>query len=276
LELEAYIRSNTALDSFELQGQVPETILSGQTADISPFVEHGWYYWVKWYDSQASFPEPRERLGRWLGPSLDIGPAMTSKILKENGQVLHLSSFRALTADEMQDREEQKLRDKFDSKIQKRLGSPLSSKDLKEFDIDVPTPEYDLYEDDFEGTHQHIPDIDDITPEEADNYIGAQVTLPLGGTMRAGIVKRRARDNDGQVYGKKNDNPILDTRTYQVEFPDGEISEFAANVIAENMYAQCDPDGNQYIIMDSIVDHKTSDKAVKKCDQFITVNGRQH
>jgi hypothetical protein len=28
------------LDSLELQGQVPETIVSGQTADISPFVEY--------------------------------------------------------------------------------------------------------------------------------------------------------------------------------------------------------------------------------------------
>jgi transposase len=63
LELEGYIRSSTALDIYELHGQVPETILSGQTADISPFVQHGWYDWVKWYDSQSSFPEPREHLG---------------------------------------------------------------------------------------------------------------------------------------------------------------------------------------------------------------------
>jgi hypothetical protein len=62
-QLEGYIRSSTALDIYELHGQVPETILSGQTADISPFVQHGWYDWVKWYDSQSSFPEPRERLG---------------------------------------------------------------------------------------------------------------------------------------------------------------------------------------------------------------------
>jgi len=40
--LEAFIRSHTALDLFELQGQVPETILSGQTAYISPFVECRW------------------------------------------------------------------------------------------------------------------------------------------------------------------------------------------------------------------------------------------
>ena len=40
IDLEALIRSNTALDIYELQGQVPETLLSGQTTDISPFIEH--------------------------------------------------------------------------------------------------------------------------------------------------------------------------------------------------------------------------------------------
>jgi len=68
--------------------------LSGQTADISPFVECQWYEFVKWFDSGAQFPEPKECYGRWLGPSLDIGPAMTAKILKSNGQVIHLSSYR--------------------------------------------------------------------------------------------------------------------------------------------------------------------------------------
>jgi hypothetical protein len=63
---------------------------------------------------------------------------------------------------------------------------------------------------------------------------------------------------------------------YQVKFPDGEIAEYAANVIAENMYAQCDPDGNQYMIMDAIVDHKVGQQALKRDNQFVTVNGRQH
>jgi hypothetical protein len=46
LELEALIQSHTALDSYELQGQVPETIVLGQKEDISPFVEYEWFKWV--------------------------------------------------------------------------------------------------------------------------------------------------------------------------------------------------------------------------------------
>ncbi|KAI2493824.1 hypothetical protein MHU86_20705 [Fragilaria crotonensis] len=36
LEREAYIRSHTAHDIYRLNGQVPETVVSGETADISP------------------------------------------------------------------------------------------------------------------------------------------------------------------------------------------------------------------------------------------------
>jgi hypothetical protein len=87
IELESMIRSCTALDSYELNGQVPDTIVSGQTADISPFIEYSWYKWVKYYNKTASFPNPKELLGRWLGPTVDLGPAMTAKILKANGNM---------------------------------------------------------------------------------------------------------------------------------------------------------------------------------------------
>ena len=63
MELEAYIRSHTPIDSYELQGQVPETVLSGQTADISPFIEHRWYDWVCYWDSTADYPKGKEQYG---------------------------------------------------------------------------------------------------------------------------------------------------------------------------------------------------------------------
>ena len=76
LELESYVQSNTAKDIYELQGQTPEMIVSGQTSDISPFAELGWYDWCYYWDMPASYPNYPEQLGRWLGPSIDIGPAM--------------------------------------------------------------------------------------------------------------------------------------------------------------------------------------------------------
>ena len=39
------------------------------------------------------------------------------------------------------------------------------------------------------------------------------------------------------------------------------------NVITESMYAACDDSGNEYLIMDSIVDYRKSDKALSVASQ---------
>ena len=39
LKLEAYNQLHATLNNYELQGKVPETIVSRETADISPFLE---------------------------------------------------------------------------------------------------------------------------------------------------------------------------------------------------------------------------------------------
>jgi hypothetical protein len=48
---------------------------------------------------------------------------------------------------------------------------------------------------------------------------------------------------------KADANPILDTRTYNVKFRDGRIEEYTANFIAEKMYAQCDEEGNEFLML---------------------------
>jgi hypothetical protein len=75
-------------------------------------------------------------------------------------------------------------------------------------------------------------------------------------------VRKCARNEDDELYGTKNTNPILDTRTYEVEFPSGEVAEYTANIIAESMFAHCDAEGNHDLLLDSIVDHKSSEQAV--------------
>lgn len=276
IELESLVRSNTALNHPELDGQVPETIMTGQTPDISCLAEYGWYDWVVYWDKTSKFPDMKEVYGKWLGPAKDIGPAMTAKILKANGQVIYTSSYRPLNEHELTDDGEKERRATIEKEILATIGPPISESDLKEASIDAETPEYEPYDDDVDGSSPLLSDSNDATPEDADNYVGASVNLPFGGTMLAGTVKRRTRDEEGNITGKAHQNPILDTRVYDVEFPGGQMAEFSANAIAEHMYAQCDADGNQYLLLDAITDHKTDWTAVKKADQYIVVNGRRH
>ena len=48
------------------------------------------------------------------------------------------------------------------------------------------------------------------------------------------------KDNQGRPIGVASDNPILDTRMYEVEYQEGHTEELAANIIAENLFAQVD------------------------------------
>ena len=103
LEREAYVRSLTAHDQYRLDGQVPETMVRGETADISAIALFGWFEWVMFRDTSRTYPDDKMVLGRDLGPAIDIGPAMTRKIIKANGSVVYRSTVRSLTPDELAD-----------------------------------------------------------------------------------------------------------------------------------------------------------------------------
>ena len=88
LEREAYVRSLTARhDIYRLDGQVPETVVSSETADISPCALFKWYEWMMFRDTSVTYPDDSMVLGRDLGPAIDIGPAMTRKEAKRSGCV---------------------------------------------------------------------------------------------------------------------------------------------------------------------------------------------
>jgi hypothetical protein len=132
-------------------------------------------------------------LGRDIGPAIDIGPAMTRKVLKDNGQVVYRSTVRPLTADKMSDPVVTRQREAYDKRILTKLG-PMLSKDELASDpelVDAITPEYKLYVDDHDGAVPFIADIDDAGSDTYDQYVGVEVQLSKGNEVVTGIVKRR-------------------------------------------------------------------------------------
>ena len=277
LEFESLIRSHTVNSCFELQGQVPETYIKGETADISEFAEYGWYQWVMFRDTVASYPEDKVVLGRYLGPSKDVGPAMTAKILSKSGNVRHRTTFRAISDDEASCPVHIQARKAFDEAINGVLGPNATAADFPE-EIDpfseYETPTNELYEDDDQAAAMN-PDREDLDENFYDEFLNAEVTLPVMGENLAGKVKRQKTTQGGDYIGKRNLNPMLDTREYIVEFPDGREAEYSANTIAENMYSQCDLDGNQYILLKALVGHKTDGHKVDKADKYSYYRGRR-
>ena len=144
-------------------------------------------------------------------------------------------------------------RSSFDQSITNCLGPNCSINDFP--NPEDLTPDSAYYDDDSimddsdEGTVEIM-----LTPEAGDSYISAEVMLPKGSTMSNLLLTKRKRDDNGNLTGHANDNPILDTREYIVEFDDGDVTELNANLIAKSMYAQCNPDGNQYVLLGNIID----------------------
>jgi hypothetical protein len=84
-----------------------------------------------------------------------------------------------------------------------------------------------------------------------------------------GCVTSRKRDKDGNPIGLANANPILDMREYTFTFNYGDENALNANMIAEAMYAQYDPDRNHYVLLDSIIDHGQLDTAIRPSSQKV-------
>ena len=51
------------------------------------------------------------------------------------------------------------------------------------------------------------------------------------------------------------ENPMLDTRVYEVEYLYGHKAPLAANTISENIFSQVDEEGNKFVLFDDIVDY---------------------
>ena len=82
-------------------------------------------------------------------------------------------------------------------------------------------------------------------------------------------------DANGNPIGRSNQNSSLTTCLNGIEFPKGEMTELAANIIAESLYAQCDVNGNECLLLDAFMDHRKNGSALSVEDKKIVVKGQE-
>ena len=263
-----------------LEGCIPITNVTGETADISEYLDFGFYDEI-WYKDNAGL-SPYEP-GRWLGVSQRTGRLMCYHVLTQRGTVISRSTVQRVTNLEKTTASVKDTFIKFDELIHDKLKNVHRG-----YIGDKPNPDdwADLIEDDedfreeFQKVYNNkdIPEADDYTPEVLeDTYVNMEVVLPRDseGPQFAKVTKR-LRDANGIPIGTANDNPILDTRMYEVEYLDGYKASLAANTIAENLFAQVDEEGNRYVLMDAIADHRVDGSQLIGDDAFIkSSNGSQ-
>ena len=77
------------------------------------------------------------------------------------------------------------------------------------------------------------------------------------------------------MLGRAHPNPLLDTQEYKVQLEDGTYDSYFANIIAKNLYSQCNAEGREFNAIREIVGHKTDGHAIAKADGYTYVGGQQ-
>lgn len=176
---------------------------------------------------------------------------------------------------------EAKTRKTFDVLIQRRWVTEITPPNVIKTDDDDPWEEY--HDDDEDP--RLLPDVEDVVDAtgkllcqqpEYDKVINSEVLLQQGESLQSAKVAQRSIGPNGTTAGKYYYNPALNSIIYNVEFPDGTVKEYSANVIAQNMLSQVDSDGFTMTMMEGGIDHKMDNAtAVPKSDKYIATRRGQ-
>lgn len=280
-------RCLTVTNNIYLEGETPFMKVHGYTPDISEYLTFQWYDWV-WFH-EPNNPEKQE-LGRWLGPAHDLGQGLAYHVLSSTGKVRIRSTVSPVTQPEMSNPGNVRLMSEFTKTVESIIGN-FSNATQSSYDDCADDPYLNIFEgdelDDEDIESQNVDsngnilptvEMDDINDspyvENDDALLGTKVDLPHpDGETKEATIKARKRTHDGLLVGTANDNPTMDTRVYEVDFGDGNYSEYSANVLLENLYQQIDDDGYSNSLLSSIIDHEKTKDALEKKDGMYNMHG---
>lgn len=270
-------------------GRVPLEIITGITPDITEYLDFTIYGWV-YFRSDGGLGT--NEIGRWLGVSHRVGPAMTYWVLPKSGIPISTDTVQAVTEAEKLTDEVKGQMSIWNEGVAQRFGAkssevtwnnePVPSHKLFSFEeedeeflrhYNMPINENTFMKTQRQGTNEDIPEAD---APDSQNYVGMEVGLKRGeeGQIRRATVKRRAVDSEGRAVGSGHVNPLLDSRLYEVEYDDGSTEILSANLLAENILEQVDENGHKHRMMEEIGGHRKLEGALEKEDaMYRTANG---
>lgn len=224
------------------------------------------------------------QLGRWLGVLHRVGQLMSYLILPESGIPISVTTVQRLTNAERAADEFKSWMREFEDKVKVVFDAQSAdiTQALRDIDshqiIDPDNEDFDFFNDftriiddaalmhaDSDETGDHVTKSIEVG---SDQYVEMELALPRGddGEMMPARVTKQMRDSEGLPIGTASENPLLDSRKYEIEFADGNLEELTANIIAENLIAQVDEEGRRQMMIDEIIDHRSNQDAVSKTE----------
>ena len=253
-EQRAYFMNLTANNMFQLEGQNPYMATLGEMGDISNLFQFGRYAWVHFCQNTPSFPYQKYELGRCMGPTKNEGNEMCEWILQLNGQIFTWQTLWQLRPYERSSTNEAEAKKcaSFNAAIKEDLGDSITPVPLKPTHISMdPANKLDFGEFDENGYENVFLEDDAVESRVkainkqsmADLLINIEVLLPQGEAQKMAKVIRQSIDINGNIIGDLDKTPNIKSLVYDVEFTDGAIKQYAANVIAEIVLSQVNSNG---------------------------------
>ena len=252
-------------------------MITSKTPDISEYLDFDFYDLVwYWRSPHPSLSEHDRELARWMGVAHRVGSDMCYWLMPVSGVPVVNTTVQHVIADNLRNTDIQARVDDFNTRLTRRLDDTS---------FVLPGNDIDYYPEDQHHVDTENGDTDNDTQPEADTIddydklVGATFLLdpirnPGNVATKATVIKRKT-DIHGKPLGKAHSNPLLDTREYIVELEDGTFDSYFANMIAENLFSQCDAEGRQFNTIRDIIDHKTDGHALSRQDGFYYANGQQ-
>ena len=271
------IMQRMASDAGTLHGRTGLEKVTGETPEISKYIDFG-FYDPCWYKENAGMGETK--MSWWLGVSQKTGSLMSFWVLMLSCRVVSRTSVQRITNLELREETNKRQMTAFDDAVQEYLRdyNHVLNDGGKSEPYDWSTHPFEDdpdFQEEFEDavSNPEVKETDELfTPDTYDQYLQMELALPQGDSLEPRLAKvtKRLKDANGIPIGTADQNPLLDTRMYEVEFADGEKASLVANYIAENLFAQIDNEGNWQVLINEIIDYQTNGTELKQQDAFIT------
>eukprot|EP00978_Attheya_sp_CCMP212_P008877 scaffold20848_cov68-Attheya_sp.AAC.1 len=262
----------TANSSRYSKGRTPLEIITGCTPEITEYLDFGFYDWVQFRSNAGLGPI---EIGRWLGVSHKVGQMMSYWILPLSGIPVSVVTVQRLTNSEKQTDEWKKRMQVFDDNLEAKWNA-FSADISNSLNSVHPSKVVEIEDEDKDFIEEYkrvindttLPEVDDIDKQlrQSDPYLMMELGIPRGNDDKLEFTKvtKRAKDDISNPMGKAHDNPLLDSRQYEVQFHNGDTEVLTANIIAENLLSQVDDEGRRQMMLDKIIDHRILESAIPK------------
>ena len=175
----------TSSDAADLRNRTPLERVTGDTVDISEYLDFDFYDWCWYHENTGLGPT---KLGRWLGVAHKVGGLMSYWVLTVNFTVIARTTVQRVTSLEIQQGHMKERTQAFDKAIRAKIKDSdhvilEGGKTLPHDWTDHPFEDDPDFTEEFHGviSDNDVKEADEtFTPDEYNTYLNMELAIPQG------------------------------------------------------------------------------------------------